>query len=93
MGLALPPFRILLHVLVVLVLSSQLGVFGDEQAQPTEMVEQFKAETVFWKRLEIARKIKVGIQRHWDARTSVENCIRVAPGQDLLLDGKLTRIF
>jgi len=57
MGLVLPPFRILPHVLVVSVLSSQLGVCGDEQAQPTEMVEQFKSETVFWKQLEIGQKI------------------------------------
>ena len=57
MALVLPPFRIVPHVFVVLVLSSQLGVYGDEQAQPTEMVEQFKAEAVFWKQLEIGQKI------------------------------------
>jgi hypothetical protein len=34
-----------------------LVLYGDQQAQPIEMVEQFKAETVFWEQLEIGPKI------------------------------------
>lgn len=56
MGSALLPFRNLPPVLAFFLFSSQLGVNGDEQS-PTEMVEQFKAETVFWKQLEIGQKI------------------------------------
>jgi HEAT repeat protein len=42
--------------LVVVVLSGR-GVQGDQVTQPAEMVERFKAETVFWTQLEIAESI------------------------------------
>jgi hypothetical protein len=32
-------------------------LYGDQQAQPIEMVEQFQAETDFWEQLQIGPKI------------------------------------
>ena len=40
------------------------GVCGDQQAQPVDAVEQFKAETVFWKQLEIGRRIILTKEAH-----------------------------
>ena len=62
-SLARRRFRILPLVLLVFVLSSRRGVYGDQEAQPVEMVEQFKAETVFWKQLEIGQRIAVANDR------------------------------
>lgn len=42
---------------LLFVLSSQIAAVADEQTQPKEIVEQFKAEPVFWKQMEIGQKI------------------------------------
>ena len=50
-------FRIPPLALFIFGFLSGRGVYGDQQAQPVDAVEQFKAETVFWKQLEIGRRI------------------------------------
>lgn len=49
--------RVFVLVALVFVVLSGRGLRGDQATPPAGTVEQFKAETVFWKQLEIAQKI------------------------------------